>query len=417
MLFLSAKMFPQKLLPGLKGRKGDLNQDNFFAVRYGENEILLGVFDGHGPRGEVFSELAALWAPLVTVRDPHYGLKSGSAVLSSSYSSSSSAAGATTTTSSSSDSDPSSSSDAAPAWTLGEQEAGAVPSATSTTTNNTPPSLSSPATRTHDKEHLPRLSSEAEKKFMKGAFENLARVANQRLLDSGHADHSLLSMSGTTCVLLHARFVEQPRLSRSMQVGRSPVAEEHASGSQQENGEGDHPGVVEPFSDSEDTSSCSSSSSQGGFVVCAAGTTKRVFRIICGWLGTTKLMSSWTGKGWNGRMNHGREILISYPFLGIQNISFSAGDSRALLVTIPTPPYPETTTTPTAVVNPLTRDHKPEDELEHQRLKQGWADGSIKKTGFIRKQRVWFSCDRGKLVSGLNMSRSLGDRYAYAVTK
>ena len=66
-------IIPSPLL-GLKGRKGDLNQDNFFGVRYGDGEILLGVFDGHGPRGEVFSEMAALWAPLVTVRDPHYSL-------------------------------------------------------------------------------------------------------------------------------------------------------------------------------------------------------------------------------------------------------------------------------------------------------------------------------------------------------
>ena len=130
------------------------------------------------------------------------------------------------------------------------------------------------------------------------------------------------------------------------------------------------------------------------------------------------------------------------------------GDSRALLVTIPfsqqmdfptmsnnqnpsepRPPANSTSSTskqtlissdsssddhdhlhpPISIVNPLTRDHKPEDEFEQHRLQKGWADGTVPRTGFIKKQRVWFSCDRGGLVSGLNMSRSLGDRFAHEV--
>ena len=42
-----------------KGAKPDaLNQDNMFALSWNtDQEFLLGVFDGHGPQGEVFSNL------------------------------------------------------------------------------------------------------------------------------------------------------------------------------------------------------------------------------------------------------------------------------------------------------------------------------------------------------------------------
>eukprot|EP00392_Amoebophrya_sp_AT5.2_P007159 g7173.t1 len=54
----------------LKGKKADPNQDNFFAISFKEQKnFLLGVFDGHGPKGEAFSEIGALWTPLVVMRE------------------------------------------------------------------------------------------------------------------------------------------------------------------------------------------------------------------------------------------------------------------------------------------------------------------------------------------------------------
>ena len=146
-----------------KGSKPRANQDNLSAVASGEN-ILLGVFDGHGPLGEIFSELAARWAPLIFFRELQslaqgFGIPKGSSRK----------------------------------VTSSEEET--VLPATSSSEEDVETLLSADKT----------LVSAA----LNATFRGLAKVALQRVADAGKSQVSTLSMSGTTCVLCHGEKIAE----------------------------------------------------------------------------------------------------------------------------------------------------------------------------------------------------------------
>ncbi|CAD7972762.1 unnamed protein product [Amoebophrya sp. A120] len=459
----------------LKGRKPDPNQDNFFGVTYDEGrQFLLGVFDGHGPQGQVFSEIGTLWAPLVLQREQHHQEALRKATCGEGYSGTESAffdGGAASTTDSSS-----------VAEQINQESA--------------------PLSRTSSSSSASSRSEDHYSEIMRSAFHKLTRVATQRLEDS-KGESNALCMSGTTCVIVHGQIHLGSSTCRSTTSGilNRPLEQENAgldrgiAGEQntrastsssssgtthvQDTADGvkntvgepaalpattsvvvsssicdhapalvdeqvemdvDRPGTTavtlpgytvsqdshsatrdfsgdsgaeacdRERSSSHASSSCSpSAASAGKKVVELDVDQEKQVRSQLPHGSSTSTSSSSSTEG--GAFSNGAgadsslELALNCGWLG---------DSRALVIEgRQTPP---TRSIVLEKVTALTRDHKPEDE-EADRLQSQWAAGTTKNTGFIKKQRVWFTCDSTQpgFISGLNMSRSLGDRYAHDV--
>lgn len=105
--------------------------------------------------------------------------------------------------------------------------------------------------------------------------------------------------------------------------------------------------------------------------------------------------------------------LCTILFLGNKLISANAGDSRAIVVR--NSPVKSQTGVTSIQVEQLTRDHKPDEQDEYQRIMEqnGRVDSFKDQNGDpMGPMRVWLKDEE---VPGLAMSRSLGDKVAQSV--